>query len=584
MKKLVLAFTLVFVAVLSFQCQKEAGFMGNHFNTGETVTATVQGNILDENGQPAAGVTIRVGTKATITDAKGFFRILKATLNKSAAVVTAERTGYFKSYRSFVATTGANNISIKLIKKTLAGTIAATGGEVVLSNGSKVALPANAVVKAAGGSYTGAVNVYTAYINPTAADIRETVPGSFMADDKNNNRVSLASYGMMAVELESTAGEKLQIAAGSTATLTMPIPASIQSSAPATISLWYVDEQTGIWKEEGTAAKNGTQYVGQVKHFSFWNCDVSMQAVNLSMTLKNNEGGALVHVPVRLTRTGSGLFSQSYGYTDSLGQVSGMVPANEALLLEVLDPCHNPIFSQNIGPFSQNTNLGVITVTNTGTSLVTIKGTLLNCSGSPVTNGSAIVSIGNSASYVNVNSSGQFTLSFTTCSSTPATCTVTGVDNTTQQQGTVSNIAIVSPVTNTGNIVACGTSSVQFINYTLNGTNFSITSAASDSLYMWTAQQGTTPFTTSAGGWNISNNASINFSFSGPQAAGVYPASRLSVNNFQGPFLVQPFNITVTNFPLAAGGFYEGSFGGQFRDSAAGSPLQTINGTFRVRR
>ncbi|MBL7708487.1 MAG: hypothetical protein JNJ86_05415, partial [Chitinophagaceae bacterium] len=182
MKKLILAFTLAFVAILSFQCQKEAGFMGNHFNTGETVIATVQGNILDENGQPAAGVTIRVGTKATITDAKGFFRILKSTLNKSAAVVTAERTGYFKSYRSFVATTGANNISIKLIKKTLAGTIAATGGEVVLSNGSKVALPANAVVKAAGGSYTGAVNVYTAYIDPTAADIRETVPGSFMAD------------------------------------------------------------------------------------------------------------------------------------------------------------------------------------------------------------------------------------------------------------------------------------------------------------------------------------------------------------------------------------------------------------------
>jgi hypothetical protein len=45
-----------------------------------------------------------------------------------------------------------------------------------------------------------------------------------MADDKDAKRVFLTSYGMMAVELQSTAGERLQLKSGSTATLTSPIP------------------------------------------------------------------------------------------------------------------------------------------------------------------------------------------------------------------------------------------------------------------------------------------------------------------------------------------------------------------------
>lgn len=49
---------------------------------------------------------------------------------------------------------------------------------------------------------------------------------------------------------KSDGGKKLQIKSGAVATLTSPIPAETLSSAPATIALWYVDEQTGVWKEE----------------------------------------------------------------------------------------------------------------------------------------------------------------------------------------------------------------------------------------------------------------------------------------------------------------------------------------------
>jgi hypothetical protein len=97
---------------------------------------------------------------------------------------------------------------------------------------------------------------------------------------------------------------------------------------------------TGLWKEEGTATKTGSSYIGEVAHFSFWNCDVSVPSVNLQLTLNNAAGQPLAHVQVRLKRISlTNGFNQTYGWTDSLGKVSGLVPANEVLQLDVMSLC-----------------------------------------------------------------------------------------------------------------------------------------------------------------------------------------------------------------------------------------------------
>src|SRR5213075_2309428 len=187
MKRIYAAFVLIAISVVSFHCQRELS-SANNGNGGATnnlspITATLQGNITDENGQPAMGATIKVGNKTTTTNAHGYFRITNASLDKNASLVTAEKTGYFKAYRAFNATPGVNQVLIKLMRKTLTGTVtASSGGDVTLSNGSKISLPANGVVKSSGGNYSGTINVYASYIDPTAQDIYKTVPGSFMAD------------------------------------------------------------------------------------------------------------------------------------------------------------------------------------------------------------------------------------------------------------------------------------------------------------------------------------------------------------------------------------------------------------------
>lgn len=580
---------LIFVSVLFFQCQKEISYIGGpdpQITAPEPIAARLQGTVLDENGQPASGVNVKVGSQVVVTDNRGYFRIMNASLDKKSSVITAEKTGYFKAYRTFAATSGTNQVIIKLIKRNLAGTIdAAAGGTVTLTNGSKITLPANGVVIASNnGAYTGTVNVYAAYIDPTANDIDQTVPGSFMANDKNGTRVILSSYGMIAVELESSSAQKLQIKSGSKASLTTAIPASVQSSAPSAIALWSVDEQSGIWKEEGTATRQGNVYVGDVSHFSFWNCDVSVNAIVLSLSLKNTDGSPLVYAHVRIKRT-TGFQTQTHGWTDSLGQVSGYVPSNEVLLMEVVDQCNNVIYSQNIGPFTQNTTLPAITLSNTANSIITVTGTLLNCNGNPVTNGFAIIYFGWYTSYAQTDANGVFSTNFTACASAASSAiNVVGIDNAGMQQSSNTTVTVTTPVTNAGTITACGNSSAQYINYTLDGTSYSIgTTNPADSLNAWTApQSGTTIFVTNIGGFQVSGNNTIYLRFASPsQVAGTYPIDFLSIQNYNQIVPTAPSStVTVTNFPTLPGQYYEGTFTAQFN---SGGP-HTVTGNFRVRK
>ncbi len=590
MNRILLVFAF-FLATLA-GCKRDVSHTGTpdpqpNIVNPEPVTATIQGNVYNENNDPAAGVLIKVGIKTATTDAKGYFRILNAPLDKHASLVTAEKAGYFKALRSFSATAATNNVSIKLVKKSLTGSVnGTTGGDVTLANGSKISLPANGIVlQGSGAAYTGTINVYAAYIDPTTNDISQTIPGSLMADDKNGSRVTLASYGMLAVELETAGGQKLQVKNGSKATLTAPIPSTMLGSAPATIPMWYLDEASGIWQEEGSATKSGSSYSGQVSHFSFWNYDVNLPGVNLSLKITTGSQ-PLVHALVKLTA--SAYPSSSYGFTDSLGQVSGLVPSNQQLVMQVLDQCHNVIYTQNVGPFTQNTTLAPIALAGgTSNAIITVQGSLKNCSGNAVTDGYAIISHGNNYRYVAVDANGNFTTNFMQCpgSSSP-TIQVLGVDNGTTQQGNPVTTNVTMPVTNAGNISACGTSSAQFMSFTYNGNNYYLTGV--DSI-------GGNTFNAPTGGFTTSLSAAINspmqmiyMSFNHSTATTGTP---YTVNNYMSVYVngtsaytqgATNVQVTFTNFPTAMGQFYEGHFSGTFN---SGGAVHTItNGTFRLRR
>lgn len=585
MKRIYYILFVITIASVSLKCQKEIS-RNNTIPLLQTaqpspITATVQGNVLAENSQPAANVKVSVGAKNATTDAHGYFRITDASLDEYASLVTAEQPGYFKAYRTFSATSGVNQVVIMLTRKTMAGTInAATGGDITLSNGTKISLPANSVSKASGGVYSGNINVYAAYIDPTSNNIGKVVPGSFMADDKDERRVVLSSFGMLAVEIESTSAEKLQITAGSAATLVATIPAPVLSSAPAGISLWHLDEQTGLWQEEGTAKKNGNAYVGQVKHFSYWNYDYSSPGVGFSATFKTADGMPVTNagVGVRAVVDNNGY---AQGYTDSLGQVSGLIPADTKLVLEVFDQCGNVVFTKNIGPFSKNTDLGTIPIPGATSSLVTIKGKLLNCNNNAVSHGYTTIYFNNFVYNAGVNAKGEFSANIFSCAGNPQSVDVLGTDEDAQQQGTLQTIPLTPQTTNIGGINACGTSSLQYINYTLDGNDHALSNSGNDSLVAYSFPAGAL-FTTHIQGFDSPGNL-LHFDFTGKATAGSYPVNSLVVANYDDITLDKPFNVTITAFPKNPGEFYEGSFSGSFTDSSDKPITHHINCSFRIK-
>ncbi len=594
MKKILNILFLAFMIVALFQCRKEPAFVGTPdptpvviTPTPDPITANLQGNILDENDQPAQGVSITVGSKNAVTDSKGFFRINDAGLDKKNTMVIAQKAGYFKGIRLFAATSGANYIKIKLIKKEQAGSVnASSGGVVSLSNGGSVNLPANGIViGSTGANYTGVVNVYMQYIDPSSTSIAENIPGSFAAIDKDGNNVTLTSYGMMVVELESASGEKLQIKAGATATLTTPIPATAQTSAPASIALWYVDEQIGLWREEGTATKTGNNYTGEVKHFSFWNCDVPMDAVMLSMTIGRSGNLPLVNTPVKITRLSGGAIPVAVGYTDSLGQVSGLVPANQALLLEVLDPCGNTLYTQNIAPLTQNTDLGVISIPASVLSIVTVKGKLVDCNNQPLVNGHAFINFEGNTRYAITDANGNYQTTFTYCNTSVSTAYIFAQNSDGSQESAAVMVNLTFPTANLSDVVVCGDPLLTYINFNVDGAD-----------YYWDETNATEigGLEGNATVFIYANNVPGTRTFDlylsgGAQGVGTYPAEIPFVTEafpVNGGFVeyLPGFTGTLTRYASVVGDYFEGSFSGQYTYDLPTFALHTINGTFRVKR
>jgi len=580
----------LFISLFILSCQKEVRTdnPATGGGTGTVVSPTpVQGNVtgkvIDNNNIAVAGATVKAGSNTTTTDSRGLFRFNNIQLDKYSAVITVEKTGFFKGYRVFSASANNTNfVKLKLVPKALIGSIdAAAGGSVSLPDNSKITLPASGVViRSNNQSYTGSVKIYAAVIDPTSSDISQIVPGSFQGTDANNYRVTLTSFGMLAVELEGNSGEQLQIATGKTAKLRFTIPSSLRSTAPATIPLWSVDETTGLWKQEGNATKGADYYEGDVSHFSFWNCDVSSQTVFLEMTIVTAEG-PLSHVQVKLTRPNG---SSSYGYTDSSGHVGGLVPKNEALTLQVVNTCNQAIFTQNVGPFSVNTNLGTITVTIAPINTLHITGSAVNCSNQPVTSGNVLVYFEGHL-YNRPITNGNFSLNITRCSNSTGSVEVVAVDNVANQQSSSPWTGSASTGTvNTGAISACGVSSVSFINYSIDGTNYSLSTAtAGDSITNYgSGTSGTNQTATGVSGFRIGQpNMKINFATQGA-AIGTFTLNYLSVNQYDSITLVAPFNINITTYG-APGQFIEGNFTGQIRE-ILNNNLHTVSATFRVRR
>ena len=324
----------------------------------EAVTATVFGQIFNENGDPIEGVAISAENDKTTTDKNGLFTFSEITMNAEGTLVKANLQGYVTGSRTVYPEEGSTSrIKITLIPKQLSGTFESKlGGTIQVDGGASILFQPDGIVYAGGGAYEGSVNVFAKLLDPTRNETISEMPGDLtgIQPTESYSETGLMSFGMLSVELYSDDDRKLQLAADAPAEITIPVPESMNGDAPQIIPLWYYNEDVAKWVEEGEAILENGKYKGEVTHFSFWNVDIKVESTFICLTFENSDGNPIAGMEVFIKSQSSGIGS---GVTDGDGFVSGIVPANTPLSICTGAIVNDATWSHDIGPISTKTDL-----------------------------------------------------------------------------------------------------------------------------------------------------------------------------------------------------------------------------------
>ena len=431
----------------------------------DIVTGTIFGLVYDENDNPVQDAVVNYDGKTFTTDVEGRFIIKDEALDRQGTFFTVEADGYFRgSSRIYPRDNSVNYANIQLLSLNDIGSFnAADGGELEGPDGLKISFPPNSIQSADGSLSNGQVSVAAKWLDPTADNIGEIMPGDLLGLNSRVEEVALVSYGMMAVELFDENGLNVNIAEGNAATLSFPVPQELMDEAPQEIPLWsFEDEQYGIWAEEGTATLQGNNYVGEVSHFSFWNCDAPFPLVYIEGQLLTPNGTPLANSSISIFAEGSN--SRRYGTTDNEGYFAGKMPKDIELVLNIGSDCN---FGEiNLGSFSTGTNIGQITLEETG-SAFSITGNIIDCDDDLLVNALIRVDIGNRRTEFYLNGEGDFEIGVLNCDNAEEV-SITAVDVENLEEGMTKSLPIESEV-NFGTVSACGTQFTEFFTLTLNG-------------------------------------------------------------------------------------------------------------------
>jgi hypothetical protein len=326
------------------------------------------------------------------------------------------------------------------------------------------------------------------------------------------------------------------------------------------------------------ASKSGSNYIGKASHFSFWNCDANFPLVRFRAQFVNEKLSPIANLRIRITKSGTNMMA--FGITDTLGKVSGSIPANSRLTLDVLSNCGTVLFTKEFSATSSNVDLGTITIVAKD-QLASIFGRVEDCNNQPLAEGVVFIRADNFNYRLPVKN-GVFRNTFAFCGSGSTAANALAVDKINNVQGTIKNINIVAGDNDLGILTACGTSIEEYINYKVDGVTFNYVTG--DSLIAYFGNN-LTYISGAQFGSGTNNYKSIYFSFNGVDApTGSHNLVNLS---FTDPFKYTSQSITpaVLVTVLEYGSvnqFIKGNFTTTVLDASNTSHSFECN--FRVRR
>jgi hypothetical protein len=568
------------------------------------VKLDVSGEIIDEAGNPVKDALITSGDKTYVTDKNGVFVIKNCLQNPNFIYVKAEKKGYFNGARVIRGAKNRNNtIKIALVKKAKVASFASSKGLATKVGDMNIKFPENGYVDAQGKNYSGNINVFAKYLNPSLPQTLLEMPGDLRAVNFEGQEKFLESYGMVYVEMEDDAGNLLNLGNGGEAEMSFPKPNN--STARVSMPLWYFDEKVGAWREEGIATLDDkAKYVGKVKHFSCWNCDFPYDKVFAQGRIVNQNGKPLANAWIGLDLVGS--WQGGHGNTDANGVFMGCIPKGVELELKVRiyspDGCVESIFTQKVGPFDKDVDLGTITVNvpvvNTPDAK-SIIGNVKDCSGANLKNGyvTAKFIIANGVPTFNVvlftDTLGNFTYDIlgTKCLSSAdiTRVEIQAYDLPAKKESLLKSYTLEKGKNDLGSIEVCSTVTT-FVDFKFNDSTL-YTILPFQEIFMTKDSMGTKEVLEIVlGGQSVVTKAVglVVEVTSNPPVAGTYPAKctyavGLYPQNLYPDKTKQNITINLTEVSLKTGEYVAGTLSGSF--SLNNGQVVNVNGSsFRVKK
>jgi len=312
--------------------------------------------VLDAIGTPVEGAAVSVDgqTGSSTTDAEG-----RATVIASAAdaqLLSVAKSGYLTQLvrLDLADVLLPPTIPVALIEEAAPLVLAnvESGGTVTGADGAQVTVPAGAFVDASGQPVTGSIDIFMTPVDISDPQARRAFPGSYLATDSGASTGLMASYGTVDFRFEQN-GEVLQLAAGQTAEIEIPLFVDSDGTGATVtagqgIGLWFLDESTGIWQQEGTGtvvasagSPTGFALRGTVTHFSWWNCDDFLRAVEVIPDVYCGEIGTPCELPLSVelcgetNEDGDGPFTRACTVIDPALRVDLLLPETTPVTLSI---------------------------------------------------------------------------------------------------------------------------------------------------------------------------------------------------------------------------------------------------------
>lgn len=256
----------------------------------------IEGRVTAVDGQLLSGIFVfaqsddsDASTPLATTDADGEFSLEVNPGTDYSLALSADNFADQIVTITPPATNGRVALDITMVERAPTQSFNSEGPASVSGvDGAQVTLEANSFAGVNGED----VNVSITPIDVSDLNVLEAFPGEFTGIDDNNQDGPIVPLGTVEFVFTDQDGNELELADGVQADITIPLyidqyPDGVPVFAGDSIPIWSLNEQTGIWEQEGTGtavadatSPSGLAVNATVNHFSWWNVDINIdQAV-----------------------------------------------------------------------------------------------------------------------------------------------------------------------------------------------------------------------------------------------------------------------------------------------------------------